>query len=905
MMEQPRILSILQAILWAVVLSILVRETQARTAFEKMTDVDYQGETYYTIRNLSLYECQGWCREEVECQAASFSFVANSQGQQETVCLLQNGTQANNPTTKPIRALNQYYMVKMSIRSDQVCKRPWNFERVPNSIIQGHDRALIFTSTKEACLAACLNERNFICRSAEYNYVTLQCRLSDYDRRTLEEQTNLQAVELVEAQGVDYFENLCLTHDNACQKDRSYQIPQFGVPTQKVAAHIKTQFYVDKELMANSVSACNRACTVESEFLCRSFLYLGPPTGSDYNCRLYHMDHQSLPDGINTFLQSNLPVSLSNGNRIGIYYENRCARQLSVDNGGAIDDDLGIGSNLGGSNSLSNNNNNGPIGSSGAGIRPPGQSGGSISTGGGNFNPSSSSNGNDPFDANEILQGLDNNGDFSSTNPQENAGGGSAAGGEVVDSSVVVPNGGGGGQTGPTGSVINGNGGSTNNNGGGPGGFGNNNPSNFGGGGGGGSGGNNDFGDDPDINCDPLGTCYDVSVHCKDTRIVVNVNTNKAFSGRIYALGRSETCNVDVINSDSFRLDLTMSGQDCNTQSVAGVYTNTVVVQRHSVVMTKTDKIYKVRCTYDTTSRNITFGMMPIRDPDMISITSAPEAPAPRIRILDTRGSEVETVRIGDRLTFRIEIPDKTPYGIFARSCLAMAKDARSTFEIIDDDGCPVDPGIFPRFTPEGNALVSTYEAFRFTESYGVIFQCNVKYCLGPCQPTSCNFGRDTFESWGKRKKREVTLPANVIDTGDDVDAQMRLSHEIVVLDFGDEQTNPFDFDKDTRGGNATDYRASPMDWDEDISAPFANTIPDDCPERSSVMGLAVACAILVVTYVCTVFCLCLRRANKNTTKVVLPPEHIPGRSHHPTHLAGSIAGSTSSFGLVAHDYIR
>ncbi len=23
-----------------------------------MTDVDYQGETYYTIRNLSLYECQ-------------------------------------------------------------------------------------------------------------------------------------------------------------------------------------------------------------------------------------------------------------------------------------------------------------------------------------------------------------------------------------------------------------------------------------------------------------------------------------------------------------------------------------------------------------------------------------------------------------------------------------------------------------------------------------------------------------------------------------------------------------------------------------------------------------------------------------------------------------------------------
>lgn len=50
---------------------------------------------------------------------------------------------------------------------------------------------------------------------------------------------------------------------------------------------------------------------------------------------------------------------------------------------------------------------------------------------------------------------------------------------------------------------------------------------------------------------------------------------------------------------------------------------------------------------------------------------------------------------------------------------------------------CPIDPSIFPGFTPDGNALQSMYEAFRFTESYGVIFQCNVKYCLGPCEPVS------------------------------------------------------------------------------------------------------------------------------------------------------------------------
>ena len=62
-----------------------------------------------------------------------------------------------------------------------------------------------------------------------------------------------------------------------------------------------------------------------------------------------------------------------------------------------------------------------------------------------------------------------------------------------------------------------------------------------------------------------------VQVQCKDTRIAVQVRTNKPFNGRIYAMGRSETCNVDVIDSDVFRLDLSLSGQDCNTQSVVRI----------------------------------------------------------------------------------------------------------------------------------------------------------------------------------------------------------------------------------------------------------------------------------------------------------------------------------------------
>ncbi len=54
------------------------------------------------------------------------SFAVNplNPGRQETICLLQNGTQAANPAAKPLRALNQYYMVKMSIRSGKRMQQP-------------------------------------------------------------------------------------------------------------------------------------------------------------------------------------------------------------------------------------------------------------------------------------------------------------------------------------------------------------------------------------------------------------------------------------------------------------------------------------------------------------------------------------------------------------------------------------------------------------------------------------------------------------------------------------------------------------------------------------------------------------------------------------------------------------
>lgn len=54
------------------VVAVLISTVCGRMAFEKLTDFDFAGTTYYSVKNLSLYECQGWCREEADCQAAAF-----------------------------------------------------------------------------------------------------------------------------------------------------------------------------------------------------------------------------------------------------------------------------------------------------------------------------------------------------------------------------------------------------------------------------------------------------------------------------------------------------------------------------------------------------------------------------------------------------------------------------------------------------------------------------------------------------------------------------------------------------------------------------------------------------------------------------------------------------------------
>jgi len=95
-------------------------------------------------------------------------------------------------------------------------------------------------------------------------------------------------------------------------------------------------------------------------------------------------------------------------------------------------------------------------------------------------------------------------------------------------------------------------------------------------------------------------------------------------------------------------------------------------------------------------------------------------------------------------------------------------------------------------------------------------------------------------------------------------DTTMSLSREIIVLDFGDESTNPYDFDQTTTptppGGNLTDFKVDAVNWPGTSEEVFSSPSEENCPTRTSVLALSVVCALLLVIYICTMFYFCMRK---------------------------------------------
>lgn len=582
---------------------------EARITFEKMTNRDYSGMTYYSIQNVSLFECLGWCKEESSCTSAVFSFVVNPfAALQETTCMLQNETQARQTAylrqvgvngdqvtvvAHPQKATNLYFFNKIELPTESVCSRLWAFERFPNRRLRQRDRQPFHVPNKEACLTACMNEQRFVCRSAEYNYISQQCTLNGYDRRSpliihLAQQaaaaaqslgsssssssslSSSSSADLIETPGSDYFENACLLGEDICTESRVYDYAKTSglLSASRVAHFVELNYYPDKEMLVKSQAGCVRACTIEHEFICRSILYRSSFKQGQPNCALYHLDQRTFPDGAETFMTHTMQPLLDSGETSAIYLEAACndtiqLGSLSLSSSSSAPATTismppssitimpssttpgNIQVHAGGSNHSADNERYiqssasstlSPLGFGGGGstttLRLPTTFLPSSSGGGGGGAPPT----NIRLPAEPPMSGSERNPTRFTITP-----GGSTqrlpGGGQVPDTLTISP-------APPTNLGIR-----DDLNNGGPSGISNH-----------------------DQNCDAHGFCYDVALKCTDTKMVVNVRTQKPFHGRIYALGRSETCNANIKNQNQFQLDMYLTGQDCNTQSAVSFH---------------------------------------------------------------------------------------------------------------------------------------------------------------------------------------------------------------------------------------------------------------------------------------------------------------------------------------------
>ena len=133
----------------------------------------------------------------------------------------------------------------------------WAFERVIGHELTPtmYGKTYNFVQTRRDCQEYCLHEKDFTCRSALYNEESTECKLSSQDRRT-----KPFAYVRNNNYKISYLENQCIREHSRCPFVETAN----GYPTY-------TDIVVRDDI--NSAESCEKLCSQNKEFLCRSYAY--------------------------------------------------------------------------------------------------------------------------------------------------------------------------------------------------------------------------------------------------------------------------------------------------------------------------------------------------------------------------------------------------------------------------------------------------------------------------------------------------------------------------------------------------------------------------------------------------------------------------------------------------------
>ncbi|KAK4015822.1 uncharacterized protein LOC116925414 [Daphnia magna] len=271
----------------------------------------------------------------------------------------------------------------------------------------------------------------------------------------------------------------------------------------------------------------------------------------------------------------------------------------------------------------------------------------------------------------------------------------------------------------------------------------------------------------PEATTHELTSCYNVTIDCRSSDMIVRVKTNRIFSGKLYAKERPNSCVTDVTRGLEFELRLGYQDLGCDVkQEGLGKFFTEVVIQHHDQIVTSQDVGLALRCSYQLQNYTLTSGLdlsVASRVPTIAEESTVVPGPTVVMKIAARQGGDIQTAQVGDPLSLFFEIQEpNSPYSIFVRELIATDGIDNSEILLIDSNGCPTDQEIMgPINVLNGTSKVlrAPFDAFKFPNSDVVQFKAIVTPCLPTCEPVQCDVQdylgyHRKIESMGKRRRR-------------------------------------------------------------------------------------------------------------------------------------------------------
>ncbi|KAI6188975.1 hypothetical protein M3Y98_00412300 [Aphelenchoides besseyi] len=207
--------------------------------------------------------CSQYCRNNLEPTTGAQRLCAsfNFDGRETCYFFDDAAAPAGQAQLNPNPSANNFYYEKTCLpgvdKSEACTHRPFSFERMRRTQLEGFVKKSVQVANREQCLSACLKEKEFVCRSVNFNYETYLCELSTEDRRSKPGQLRMSD------QPVDYYDNNCLTRQNRCGASGGNLI--FVKTT-----HFEIRYYDHTQSVESQESYCLQKCLDSLNTFCRS-----------------------------------------------------------------------------------------------------------------------------------------------------------------------------------------------------------------------------------------------------------------------------------------------------------------------------------------------------------------------------------------------------------------------------------------------------------------------------------------------------------------------------------------------------------------------------------------------------------------------------------------------------------